>query len=245
MVSTSRGIRQRVRDELTKEIKDVARRHLSEFGAPGLSVRAITRELGMASSAVYRYFPSRDALLTALIIDAYEGVGQAARSAESACARTDYLGRWLAVFRSVRGWALEHPHEYALIYGSPVPGYVAPQDTAAPAAHVAFLLAGVVIDVAMGPGLEPHVGVEPSEALRLDALKQVTDMAEVAVDGTAPALAHLDPVAVIGVIDAWTALFGAVSFELFGHYHRVVEAREDHLDRLARVTARDLGLPGA
>ncbi|WP_205856340.1 TetR/AcrR family transcriptional regulator, partial [Phytoactinopolyspora endophytica] len=117
-MASTHGIRERVRRELIREIKDVARQHLADHGADGLSVRAVTRELGMASSAVYRYFPSRDALLTALITDAYEGIGRAANVAEAAVARDDFLGRWLAVFRAVREWAHQHPHEYALIYGS-------------------------------------------------------------------------------------------------------------------------------
>ena len=76
------GVRARVRAELTREIAEVARRHLASDGAAALSLRAVARELGMASSAVYRYFPSRDDLLTALIVDAYDALGAAAEEAE-------------------------------------------------------------------------------------------------------------------------------------------------------------------
>ena len=68
--SATRTARARVRDELTREIKEVARAHLVEKGSAALSLRAVARELGMVSSAVYRYFPSREELLTALIVDA-------------------------------------------------------------------------------------------------------------------------------------------------------------------------------
>ena len=74
----STGLRARMRAELTAEIKDEARRQLAAEGAPGLSLRAVTRALGMSSSAIYRYFPSRDDLLTALIVDAYDAIGLAA-----------------------------------------------------------------------------------------------------------------------------------------------------------------------
>src|ERR1700710_239452 len=88
--------RARPRAELTVEIKETARRHLAESGSAGLSLRAIARDLGMVSSAVYRYFPSRDELLTALIIDAYDAVGEAAEQADAAHRRSDPAGRWLA-----------------------------------------------------------------------------------------------------------------------------------------------------
>src|SRR3954464_716928 len=117
------GTRARVRAELTREIVDVARRHLASEGAAALSLRAVARELGMVSSAVYRYFPSRDELLTALIIDAYDSVADAAEEAEAAVPRGDVAARWMATCRAVRLWAVANPQEYALIFGSPIPGY--------------------------------------------------------------------------------------------------------------------------
>ncbi|HEY9409658.1 MAG TPA: TetR/AcrR family transcriptional regulator [Jiangellaceae bacterium] len=242
-MNATRGIRERVRDELVREIKDVARRHLSEQGAAGLSVRAITREMGMASSAVYRYYPSRDALLTALIIDAYDGVGAAAAAADAAVPRTDHLGRWIAIFRAVRAWALANPHEYALVYGSPVPGYVAPADTVAPAARVAYLLVAVVVDASASGTLEPLDDDVPlTDDLRRDAEARLTEIIAELLGERTDVVAAMGPSVALGVVDAWTALFGAVSFELFGHYHRVIDARADHLDRLAVGTARAVGL---
>src|SRR5690606_24894872 len=131
------GIRERVRAELVAEIVEVARRHLGERGAAGLSVRAVTRELGMAPSAVYRYFPNRDALLTALIVSAYEGLGAAAREAEAGVDREDHLGRWHAVFRAVRAWSLTPRPEGALTYAPPAPRHLPPEGTVGPAAGVA------------------------------------------------------------------------------------------------------------
>ena len=87
--SASRTARERARAELTREIKQEARRQLAAHGAEGLSLRAVARELGMVSSALYRYFPSRDELLTALIIDAYDALGEAAEAAERRPRRAD------------------------------------------------------------------------------------------------------------------------------------------------------------
>src|SRR3954464_9734261 len=109
------GTRARVRAELTREIVDVARRHLASEGAAALSLRAVARELGMVSSAVYRYFPSRDELLTALIVDAFDAVGLAAEGAiEHQPNRV--LPRWMATARAGRQWAPANPHDYALVY---------------------------------------------------------------------------------------------------------------------------------
>ena len=135
-----RTARERARVEITAEILDTARDHLAKDGAAALSLRAVARDLGMVSSAVYRYVPNRDALLTMLIIDAYDSLGNAVEKAERSVRRDDYLQRFLATCHAVRTWALAHPQEYALIYGSPVPGYAAPTDTIAPASRVPTVL---------------------------------------------------------------------------------------------------------
>src|SRR3984957_11293087 len=123
------SIRARVRAEMIAEIKTIARRHLETDGAD-LSLRAVARDMGMVSSALYRYFASRDELLTALILDGYNSLGAAVEAADLAVAASTRLrDRWLAVTTSVRSWALASPAEYALLYGSPVPGYAAPADT--------------------------------------------------------------------------------------------------------------------
>src|SRR6266513_6295606 len=101
-MNAGRTARERVRAELIREITEIARRQLATEGAAGLSLRAVAREMGMVSSAVYRYFPSRDDLLTALIIDGYNALGAAAEKADGASSRGDHAGRWLAACRAVR-----------------------------------------------------------------------------------------------------------------------------------------------
>ena len=115
------GLRARVRAEITAEIKAIARRHLAEEGAAALSLRAVARELGMVSSAVYRYFPSRDDLLTALIIDSYNELGEVAERADGIGDRDDLAGRWRRVSDGAFQWARNNPAEYSLIFGTPVP----------------------------------------------------------------------------------------------------------------------------
>jgi AcrR family transcriptional regulator len=233
-MSASRTARERARAELTREIKDAARRQLAVEGAAGLSLRAVARELGMVSSAMYRYFPSRDDLLTALIIEAFNAVGEAVEKADAACARDDLIGRWMAACRSVRTWALANPHEYALIHGTPVPGYVAPQDTVAAAARDGVVLAGIIRDAADAGVLAPPSGFPPAPA------SFAPDAARLR-QGVFPPFAS-DDVILRGIM-AWTYVYGAVSFELFGMYKNVIEDLAATFDHAALTLAHFVGLP--
>jgi AcrR family transcriptional regulator len=220
------GVRAQNRAELTAAIKRTAREHLARDGAPALSLRAVARDVGLVSSAVYRYFPSRDDLLTALIVDAYDAVGAAAEAADTACAdRHDTLLRWMACAGAVRSWALAHPHEYALVYGSPVPGYAAPADTIDPAGRVALVFLSILVDGVAAGAIEVDDRIETSRALRRD-LARLREAAPGVPDG----------VLVRGLL-VWTQLFGAISFELFGHLHGVI----DDGDALFALQARRAG----
>ena len=221
--------RERVRAELTAEITDAARRQLAEVGAAALSLRAVAREVGMVSSAVYRYFPSRDDLLTRLIIDGYDDLGAAAEAADDPAAAP--ADRWLAVCRSVRTWALAHPHEYALLYGSPVPGYAAPVDTVAAAARVGIVLGRILGDAARDGALPPAAGVERDEAL-------VSDDAVTVLGGEHPSL---DDTVRLRALLAWSSLYGTISFELFGHFVGSVEDADRYFDRVITDLAHLIG----
>ena len=219
--------RARVRDELTAEILDAGRRQLAEHGSAALSLRAVAREVGMVSSAVYRYFPSRDDLLTALIVDAYTAVGAAAQEAETAVRRGDPMARWLALARAVRHWAVANPQQYALIFGSPIPGYAAPTDTIDPAARIPLLLLAILADAPNPPAPSGPIPRPVRADLVALAAQTGADLPE----------HHL----AIGVM-AWTQLIGSISFELFGHLHNVVHDYPAYFDFQMRVIGRDLGL---
>jgi AcrR family transcriptional regulator len=232
-VNASRTARERVREELTREITEIARSQLATEGAAGLSLRAVAREMGMVSSAIYRYFPSRDDLLTALIIDGYNAIGVAAEQADTACPPGDYIGRWIAVSRAVRDWALAHPHEYALVYGSPVPGYQAPQQTIAPATRAATVYGKIISDAHRAGRLDPPgICPRPPQSFGPDAAAlRASVMAEVPDDVAARAVA------------GWTTLFGMVSFELFGQFDNVITDRDAFFEHSMRCQGRLTGLP--
>ena len=232
--SAPRTARARVRDELTREIKEVARRQLATHGSVALSLRAVARETGMGASTVYRYFPSRDQLLTALIVDAYDAVGSAAEKAESAPARADVSGRWMSVVGAVRRWAVVHPQEYALVFGSPVPGYRAPPDTVDPAVRIPRLVLQILSDAAESGAVLPPDDRPIPAGVRGD-LKSLRE-------SVAPALSdqHL-----VRALAAWTQIVGSIGFELFGHLTNVIHDHEAYFDYQMHAIARNLGLTGS
>jgi AcrR family transcriptional regulator len=213
----ARTVRERARVELTREIKEEARRQLAAAGADALSLRAVARELGMVSSALYRYYPSRDDLLTALIIDAYDALGDAAEKAiASAPLASGAAGlpapvardRWIAACHAIRDWARSHPHEYALIYGSPVPGYRAPETTIGPASRVPLAFIGILARAAASGEL----AVTPPQPADDGLAAQAAALAAALDNPGVP------PQALVNAVIAWTQLFGMISFELFGQF---------------------------
>lgn len=211
MASTTQGARALARAQITRDIKAIGRQHLADYGAAALSLRAVARDAGMVSSAVYRYFPSRDDLLTALIVDAYDAVGAVAEQALDATRRRSTSSRWIAVATDFRAWARAHQHEYALLYGSPVPGYAAPSDTISPASRFPAALLALLAD-----------GIERDEILTATEIPTPRPVhADFAAVRTATALDIPDGVLSRGLI-AWAQLLGTVGLELFGHLHNVI-----------------------
>jgi len=258
-----RSARQRAREQITAELLAAARRQLAAEGAAGLSLRSVARELGMVSSAVYRYFDSRDALLTRLIVDAYDALGATAEAAAEApdstaeaaaeapdstaeaaaeapdstaeAAGPSDLDLWVATARAIRAWALDHPHEYALLYGSPVPGYAAPEATTASGTRPSLALVGIVARAAAAGRLAPP---SPADAPPLPAAL-AADLEGLARQVAAP---HVPPEVTVTLIGAWTQLFGLVSFELFGQTRNMVVDNAALFDATVTRQALAIGL---
>jgi AcrR family transcriptional regulator len=192
------------------EILRLGREHLATDGAAALSLRAIARDLGVVSSAVYRYVASRDELLTLLVVDAYTDLGDAVDAALEPVPQADFRGQFSALGLAVRDWAIREPARYGLIFGTPVPGYRAPAErTTQPGTRVVARLMGI-LDGAWRAGSRPKKygdGTRLSGTLAAD-LERLR--AENGLEASSEALAT-------GVL-VWTSLFGAVSFEVFGQY---------------------------
>lgn len=120
--------------DLHTAIKASAWRQIAELGAPALNLRAIARDVGITAPSIYNYFPNRDALVTALIIDAYTDFGNSQLDAQRQAPEGDFRGRLLAVGNAYRAWAVKYPERYQLIFGTPIPGYTAPVEKVMPVA---------------------------------------------------------------------------------------------------------------
>lgn len=204
------GIRAANRARHEERILDAARRALVDKGPSALTLRGVASEVGMAPSAIYRYYDGLDALLTALIIEAYRDVGEAARTSAAASAGAP-AERAVEVCLAVRAWAKANRHRYALIYGTPMPGYAAPQDTIDPASEVAVVLISLLRPSADAPGGSAGL-IEPETAEALGLTQN----------------------GAVAAVRLWTGLFGMISFELFGHWNQVVADADGYFEAEVR-----------
>ncbi|MDN5767433.1 MAG: TetR/AcrR family transcriptional regulator [Humibacillus sp.] len=247
------GKRARRREQIEGEILRVAREHLALHGAAALSLRAIARDLGMVSSGIYRYVESRDDLLTRLIIDSYRSLADAVFAAHDAVDANDLDRRWATIGFALRQWALDQPHDFALIYGSPVPDYQAPADrTAEAGTAVLGLLLRLLQDAHDQHRLTP-VDEALDRALDDESLDDLAVTATAlsgappsdAVRAVGPMLAEpffagisIGSAALARGLAAWTLLLGAVTSEVFAQLGPVPDA--DALFRLHLDVARSL-----
>lgn len=232
-VTTAQNLRDRLRVELRQEMVDLAREQLRVGGVEGLSLRGIARDLEMAPSAVHRYFESREDLITTLIVDSFNALGEAVELADEAHADEEPLGRWIAATAAVRDWAQANPHRYALIYGSPIPGYVAPENTAVPAARDKVVLGRILVDARRTgklhpPAVPPAVAVDAADGDRLRAVV-LPDFSDDLIATT---------------LTAWAGIHGFVSLEVFGHFNNMVMNTSVVFDNAVLTYGRLLGLGG-
>jgi AcrR family transcriptional regulator len=200
------GKRRDTREKIEAQIIELGRRHLATEGAAGLSLRAVARDLGMVSSAVYRYVASRDDLLTLLLVDAYSELADAVDSA-AAAAGGSWRDRLLAMAHAARAWAIDQPARWALLYGSPVPGYHAPRErTVGPGTRVVAALFDA-IGAGIGAGAISSSNVAVTQPLSSD-FDRIRAEFGFAGDDSAVAKSFL----------LWAGLVGAISLEVFGQY---------------------------
>ncbi|MFY2859491.1 TetR/AcrR family transcriptional regulator [Mycobacterium sp. THU-M104] len=200
------GKRQESREQIEARIVELGRRQLVERGATGLSLRAIARDLGMVSSAVYRYVSSRDELLTLLLVDAYSDLADTVDRARETGGEL-WSDDVVAIARAVRGWAITHPSRWALLYGSPVPGYHAPAErtVAVGTRVVGAFLDAVSAGIATGDiRLTNDVASQPMSS-DFRRLRQ-----EFGFPG--------DDRVVTKCFLLWAGVLGAISLEVFGQY---------------------------
>lgn len=227
VITTAASIRDRARRDMIAAMVAIARRQLQAGTLDDLSLRAITRELEMAPSAIYRYFANRDDLIGALLTEVYSELGEAAQSALASSIGMPPAGRWLAVCQSVRTWALHNVPEFLLLYS--IPSGSASQQQA-PASRVGLALVAVVAD-AQRRGLLQPVEDTAYPKLLTDATTMVRQLGVAVTPGQVP-----------NVIAVWAQLFGLISFEVLGQFDGMITARDDFFDEAIRRLGQQVGI---
>jgi len=268
-VATTLSRRDRVRAATVTEIKDTARRILVAEGPDGLSLRAIAREMGMTAPALYRYFPSREDLIGALIADLYDeltaaistaagaagdaagriagaatrgaagnpargtarGVGGGAAAGETAGG--DPRAGITAASRAFRAWALAHPREFGLLFGSPIPGIDAHSDDS-PAGLASERFGQVFGDLVARIYLTSPFPVPAEDEMDPELRRQLRDWCS----GLPVEL----PVGAGQVfLSCWIRLYGMVALEVFGHVQFALPDAEPLFEAELRDLAVKLG----
>jgi AcrR family transcriptional regulator len=214
------------------EILRIARAQLAQGGAAALSLRAIAAEMNLSAPALYRYFPSRDDIITALILEAFYAVAEAIDSARKAQSPDDFNAQMMAITAAYRAWALAHPTDFSLIYGNPIPGYVAPAEQTIPAARQAFV---VVIDVLS------------KAAEQGKALQYAGELPPASISEYLQFLAERDQLSVplsalYAAVSVWSRMHGIIMLELFHHLQPVIGDVEAFYHVEMRATLRQYGL---
>ncbi|HEX6254748.1 MAG TPA: TetR/AcrR family transcriptional regulator [Euzebyales bacterium] len=223
--------RERLRAELTGQIKAAALERLQTHGADGLSLRAVARDVGLSAPGMYRYFDSRDALLTALITEGYEDLADhvifavigsdqplsdgdrpAPMVPERVPVNAPPAQRFGASARAYRHWSRTHPNEFALLYGTPIPGYAAP--TGGPTVDAVRRMSIALLR----PLVEAHVvdALRIPESFAADDLGDATALlrADIADLAGMPVPAALPPF----LLATWARLHGIVTLEVFNQF---------------------------
>ncbi|GLW90008.1 TetR/AcrR family transcriptional regulator [Actinokineospora globicatena] len=212
--------RERLREQTSAEIKAAALAQLREGGAGALSLRAVAVSIGMSPAGLYRYYPNRDALLTDLITDGFAALAQEVARARDAAKGDAFVAAALAY----RGWALDHPHEFALLYGTPVPDYAAPESGPTSTASRQ-----------VGTAFVPPI----TEAWHRGTLKHRESTPALT---TFAAAMGLPPEAAAVAFSAWTTIHGLVVLETFGHLAWLGENPTPLATSRFQALSEDLGI---
>ncbi|MDY6809914.1 MAG: TetR/AcrR family transcriptional regulator [Actinomycetota bacterium] len=224
--------RQQERREATvNEIKRRSREQIARNGPGALSLRAVARDMRVSSAAIYRYFPSHADVITTLCIDTYNDLADTVNATRGATEKQQPAERMWAVFESVRTWALTHPSDFTLIFGTPIPGYKAPEEeTTAAAARLASSIVKTYAEAAAAGVVDLAVVEVPKQNTQGDLGSRLT-----AEQPSAPAEISA------GALFGWTSVIGFISTELWGNLGRIVTTTDSAFDAYLRSVLRTMG----
>ena len=222
--------RARRRDATLADIREAARALLHDAGADAVTLRGIAARLGMAPAGVHYYFASRDELLTALIIDAFDEIATTIAAVEG---RRSPAAAWTAGASAYRSWALQNPNLFLLAHSATAarlkdrPGLLDAKDRAARA--LIEPLAAAIADGQLGSATE---GVRFTRTLR-DQLRRYAD----ATSGPR------DPRRQLLLLQAYTLVHGAVVLAVTGGLPRELLEDDSLFQAQLAMVLRDAGAP--
>jgi AcrR family transcriptional regulator len=201
-----RPVKKKQIPNLQEAIKETAWKQIAESGAPALSLRAIARELKITAPAIYNYFPDRDALVTALIIDAYTSFGDWQIEARDAVSASDPGGRFKAIGLAYRRWAHTYPQRYQLIFGTPLPAYQAPVEKVFPSSARSISALFSVVESFRAAG-----------KLTVDSAPTIMDGYQIHYEMWKMHVGDVHPLSLFVALVIWARVHGVVSLELQGN----------------------------
>lgn len=202
----ARPIKKKQIPNLQEALKETAWKQIAEFGAPALSLRAIARELKITAPAIYNYFPDRDALVTALIIDAYTSFGDWQLAARDSAPSTDLHKKLEAIGLAYRSWAHTYPQRYQLIFGTPIPGYTAPWEQVLPSSARSISALFSVVEEFRAAG-----------KLSMEAVPAVNEKYKAHYERWRTYTGDVHPVSIFVAMIIWARVHGIVSLEIQGN----------------------------
>lgn len=201
-----RPIRKKQIPNLQEAIKETAWKQIADYGAPALSLRAIARELKITAPAIYNYFPDRDALVTALIIDAFTSFGDWQLEARDSVRANDLEGQLKAIGLAYREWAHAYPQRYQLIFGTPIPGYKGPFDKIFPSSARSLSALVSVVE-----------GLRLAGELKVDSFPKIKPEYKVSFEMWKTYGGEADALSLSVAMIIWSRVHGIVSLEIGGN----------------------------
>ena len=202
----ARPVKKKQIPQLQDAIKETAWKQIAEFGAPALSLRAIARELKITAPAIYNYFPDRDALVTALIIDAYTSFGDWQIEARESVSMDDLTAQLKATGLAYRNWAHTYAQRYQLIFGTPIPGYEAPMEKVFPSSARSISTLFRVVE-----------SIRVAGKLNMDSVPAIQDEYEVHYAPWQTYFSDIHPISIYVAMLIWARVHGIVSLEIQGN----------------------------
>ena len=201
-----RPIKNKQIPNLQEAIKGTAWKQIAELGAPALSLRAIARELKITAPAIYNYFRDRDALVTALIIDAFTSFGDWQLEARDSVPEEDLLGRMNAIGLAYRNWAHTFPQRYQLIFGTPIPGYEGPMEKIFPSSARSLSALVSVVE-----------GLRLAGKLNVDSFPKVKSNYKISFEAWKTYGGNAEILSLSVAMLIWARVHGIVSLEIGGN----------------------------